>query len=120
MAAGRSEKPGVLGPVLIKATGIRSPTQLRHWPRGFGASATSDSGHWDLERAGAKIGRSCHTTKTLSGLGKKPRTASSETLKPLHCVAKNIDANVIEEPLQVQMEKIPQAKYGCSEDPEVP
>jgi len=25
---------------------------------GSGASATSDSGHWDLERAAAKIGRS--------------------------------------------------------------
>jgi hypothetical protein len=41
------------------ATEPLGPTQLRHWPRGFGASATrSDSGPWDLERAGVKIGRS--------------------------------------------------------------
>jgi aspartate racemase len=42
---------------VIRATAMEPPesTQLRHWPRGFGASATwSDSGPWDLEHAGAK------------------------------------------------------------------
>src|ERR1700732_1689284 len=46
-------------------------TQLRHWPRGFGASATlSDSGPWDLERAGAKPGDPGPIADVLSfGLG---------------------------------------------------